>query len=386
MKKKVFIFSLILITLCSGFIFSSCNGNDDPDPEIVDEIVYYITGEVNSEGKALEGVTVKVADHEILTDTNGSFQFELPEKGNYKVYFSKSGYVTVSSDAFFSSDAKNRTGIILKQVLAKKVEPVKVDSDKNVEVLNESAGISLFIPEGALKESTDISVTPFIPGVKNNTNGKVSITLLSLNMEPDGLKFDKPVEISFSNPMSSNMVFDNIKHMVEENGILKEVGGVTYDKETNSYKAILEGFSIHSFMLSSIDAIAGPTPGEDVLISTALINNLGNPAFITPTVNGTLATGWMINDDNNELSPQDISDISTAMSSIVGGSQPGISYQPTTTSAYALPNSIFRVEFWVKTETYTVTVGDVTVDIVVYTGFEIKIIDVTAEHSGGAGS
>ena len=269
MGKRSFLLSIIFtMAIFFSLILTSCNGVDEPDARNLNsEVSYYIIGDVYSDGIALEGVTVKVDDgKEVSTDVNGTFKLELPGKGEYNISFSKTGYVKVFSDVVFE-DNNNRSIRLLNQILVKKNNPVRVEPDKDTELKLDN--VSLFIPAGALKEATDISITPFIPG-SNNTN---QLSILALNFEPSGLKFDKPVELTYQPAGSGSISSDGAKHLVYKDGVLNEIGDVTYDNDNNVYKASLNNFSDHVF---SITVTTTSSPAGTYIYSIPLDNLSGS--------------------------------------------------------------------------------------------------------------
>ena len=409
MKKKLSLFSyLLFVALVCSTVLSSCKGKDDPMvPEITsDETAYYIVGEVLSDGKALEGVTVKADSEEASTDSDGVFELKLTKKGDYAVSFSKAGYVAISSDVVISSDANNKSSVIIRQVLAKKNDPVRVVPDENAEIGDESAGVSMFIPAGAVKEAVDISMTPFTPGQKKLSDGAVSANLLSLNMEPDGLVFDKPVEVFLSNPIAGGIAFGNLKHTVEENGVLKELDEVFYDDEKGAYKAILTGFSNHSFTISA-NASNGGAGTES--LATTVIDNLGNVASVTEVVTTTQKFGWTISGDiaasiksqYPSLPDATISSLASSVTSAVSsmmGSSPGVGEMSLTIPFNVSGDVKQSIEFSAKIENQTfsfpIILADGGLDFVSvstskYVGSEVNITyeygSSHTDHSGGSG-
>ena len=397
MKKKIYIYNYsLLVTLCCLFTISSCNGIDDP-PQInlTNETVYYIIGEVYSEEKALEGVTVKIANgSEVLTDANGSFKFKLLEKGEYKVSFSKNGYVTVSSNVLFNSEANVISTRFLNQSLVKKNEPIRVEPDKDTEINIESAGVSLIIPAGALNEATDISVTPYFQ--ENNLN--TYIYLLSLNIEPYDLKFNKPLKLFFSKSMGENYSYFEVKHLVSEDGVLKDEGIITYNSEKEGYEVELKSFSNHM--------IAIP-----ININTTALrgNRLGH--FETNNINGSsdkmsdvfsfyYLSGWGVEGGytlydwlNINLPAQAKPFINNYIAEIMGAlSLPGGNQATSTlgqggggqnvSAGWRIAYDVYQeYEYLLPYTLYNSTIGfPITVPLVQFTGFEIVY---AYDHHGG---
>lgn len=333
MKKNLFLLSwLIVATLSIGVGITSCNKDDDPEPEIVtDKETYYIVGEVVGNGSPLEGVKVTAGDKDVTTGADGLFELEMEKKGDYTVAFSKNGYVSVNAYASIASSAKNKASFAIKQELTKKKDPVNVKPNEDKDITDEEDGVTLHIPAGALKNATDIGMTPFIPGESKIANGAVSASLISLNLEPDGLTFEKPVEVLLKNPMGSSVAFGNMKHMVEKSDGKKEQAGIVeYDKDKNCYKMTLTGFSKHSFEITT-NASSGGSATET--IATEIIDNLGNPAATSKSVIISQKYGWTMNGDvKNSLKSQyptlpdatiDVlaSGIISAVTSLMGGAQ-----------------------------------------------------------------
>jgi hypothetical protein len=231
----------------------------------------------------------------VTTGTNGVFELEVEQKGDYTVAFSKNGYVSVNVYASIASGAKNKASFAIRQELTKKKDPVRVTPEENKDITDEAEGVTLHISAGALKNAADISMTPFIPGESKVANGAVSASLISLNLEPDGLTFEKPVELLLKNPMGDGVAFGNMKHMVEKSdGKKEEAGDVVYDSALNSYKITLTGFSNHSFAIATNASSAGA--GAET-IATEVIDNLGNPAATSKSVTVSQKYGWTMNGD-----------------------------------------------------------------------------------------
>ena len=392
MKKKfLFLSHMFFMALCLSVVFSSCKKDEEPTPEIaVDETAFYIIGEVLSEGQAIDGVTVKTANAEATTDSKGVFELKLAGKGDYNVSFSKTGYVSVSSEVTISSNAANKSSVAIKQALTQKNPPVRVNPDEDADVKDDKAGVSMLIPAGAVKEAVDISMTPFTPGEKKKTNGAASASLISLNMEPDGLKFEKPVDIYLDNPMG-DVAFGNMKHMVEENGTLKEIGNVSFDKAKGSYKATLTGFSNHSFTISANTSV-GATGTEP--LATKVIDNLGNSTVKSEEITVNQKFGWTM--DGNV--PSQLASSVTAVVSSLMGSAPGTGEMSVTIPFNVSGDTKQSIEILAKTEKYTFSFpiinanGDaesISVTATKYAGSDIKIThqygSSHTDHSGGSG-
>lgn len=287
----------LLATMSVGII--SCS-EDDPKPTIVenplDAEVYYIVGKVSQGTAALEGVKVSTTGAEVTTAADGAFQLEVKKKGDYQVSFTKSGFVTVSADATIASDAAKRSSVALLQALTKANAPVSVKPDQEAAVSGgEKSATTLNIPAGAVKAATDITVTEFVPGAKK---ASTQANLSTINCQPDGLTFEKPVKVIVKSQTSSAIYFADVIHSVEKSGVWTKVGNASYDKASNGYATELTGFSNHSFG-PSYTVVAKGSSSED--LGEFVIDNLGNMSSKEGDVTGKQKMGWIIDGDLNAL-------------------------------------------------------------------------------------
>lgn len=295
-KKRVLFMCLMALTFTVGMTFTSCSEDkDEPTPEIVtDEEVYFIVGEVQQDGKSLDGVKVSIADKTATISVDGKFALEVSKKGNYVVTFEKSGYITITSNVNIDRESKAKTSVAVKQELTPKSAPVTIFPDKDNELrAADSRGVSLSIATGAVKEAVGITMEEYTPG--SNTMGA---SLLSLSMEPEGLVFSKPAKVSLTNTMGSQIRFANMKHFAETNGVMKEVGTVDYDSKANSYTASLTGLSNHSFVIGT-DMSISATNVE--LSDTKKIDNIGKMSAREESIETVQKYGWMINGNLTDI-------------------------------------------------------------------------------------
>ncbi|MDR2917478.1 MAG: carboxypeptidase-like regulatory domain-containing protein [Tannerella sp.] len=409
MKRNLFLLGcLFIMTLGVGLGLTSCNSDDDPDPEIVtDNVAYYIAGEVLNNGKPLEGVKVNTTAAEATTGADGTFELELSGKGDYPVTFSKDGYVTVTSEVTIKSDAKNKASVLIKQELTKKRNPVTVKPNEDTDISDDEEGIDLLIPAGAVDKNTDITMTPFIPGANKITTGVISAGLMALNMDPDGLVFGKPVTLTLKNPMGKDVHFGNMKHVVETDGIRRELDNVTYDNENNYYKATLAGFSDHIFAIN-INATAGGTSTES--LSSKVIDNLGNSSAKSESVTVAQKYGWEMNGDVKgalkskypSLTDATVDALAANITKVVSslmGSAPGTGNLNLTIPFNISGDTKLTVEFLAQIETDTFSFPLIFVDGGLewfdvsakrYMGTQVNTVyqygGTHTDHSGGSGS
>lgn len=287
----------LFATMSVGLI--SCS-DDDPKPVIIenplDAEAYYIVGKVSEGTTALEGVKVSSAGVEATTAADGTFQMEVAKKGDYAVSFAKDGYIGVSADVTIASDAAKRSSVAVLQVLTKANAPVTIEPDKEATVSGgDKSAASLDIPAGAVKTATDITVTEYIAGAKKEDS---HASLSTINCQPDGLVFEKPVKVSVKNQTSSTIHFANVIHYVEKNGAWVKSNDASYDKAANAYVTELTGFSNHSFG-PSYTAVSRGSSSED--LGEVVIDNLGNMDAKKGEITAKQKMGWTVDGDLNAL-------------------------------------------------------------------------------------
>lgn len=304
-------FSLCLLAVMSVGTMS-CK-KSDPVPEDVtnplDEEVYYITGKVTEGTAALSGVSVKVSGAEASTATDGTYTLPVKKKGDYQVSFEKSGYISVSGNVTIASSAAKHSSVALSQALTKANAPVVVKKDEAVEIHSgesqEESVTTLSIPAGAVKEDVAVTVTEYVPGAQKAASTAIA-SLSTINCQPDGLKFDIPVEVSVKNPVE-NVYFENVAHYKEVNGVWQNQGPASYKPESNSYAVELTGFSNHSFGPTYTIASTGTSSEK---LADVVVDNLGVMEAKEAEVVGKQKFGWQIDGDLKALIQETISGLS----------------------------------------------------------------------------
>lgn len=405
-NKYLVVCTAICLAATIGVGFSSCK-KDEPTPVIVenplDAEVYYISGKVTSENNALEGVKVSASSVEATTAADGTFQLEMKSKDDCIVTFEKSGYVTVTAEASFPVDAKKQSVVSLVQELEAKNQAVTIapDADQTVkEAKNEM--VELAVPAGAVKSATDITVTAYKEGAKKVQAGTMRASLSTINCEPDGQVFEKPVELRMKNPTSNNVYFADVKHYVENNGVWKETGSAEYDSN-GYYVTTINGFSNHSFGVPC-SSQAGTSKTEN--LASVEIDNLGDMNSKEQAIDATQHVGWKIDGATNDLLRKQLSGLSdgdvSALSGIVEstlsslmGSNPGVSEMALKRNARISGDMKTTVSFTEKTMTtvfgFPVVFGGrtivLTIPVVKYDGVDMKITTEKGashgSHSGG---
>ena len=303
MKKKNFWSAVLAMglaaTLSVGFV--GCSDDDEPTPEIVtdnplDKEVYYIAGKVTEGGKSLEGVEVSTSGKSVKTAADGTYQLAMDKVGTYVVTFAKDGYVTVTADAVILSGTPKQGCISLSQTLTSLAASVTVSADQDTVVYDERTHVAeLAVPAGAVKEDTEITMTEYLKGAKA---GADHASLSTINCTPDGLKFEKSVEVTVKNATSNAISFADVKHFVEDGNAWKEVGMADFDADRNVYACTLDGFSNHSFGPVYSVSDAGSSTEN---LSTVTIDNLGKMAAAEQEVTGKQKIGWEIQGDLKQL-------------------------------------------------------------------------------------
>lgn len=410
MKRNLFLQRYVFVLMLGLSVgLTSCKDDDDPTPEIVtDETAYYIVGEVVSGDRPLAGVKVSVSGQVVTTGTDGLFELKTGNKGNFDVFFSKEGYVGITAKAMIASDAKNKSSVVIKQALTPKSAPVHVAANKETEIRSETEPFSLLIPEGALMENMDITITPIIPGVQPiASSGTVSASLICLDMEPDGLTFDKPVELKLDNPMGDAVAFSNLRHVVVSNGVRKDAGEVVYDEDQGCYIAKINGFSQHSFEIAANASTDGTTTEA---LDTKVIDNLGNMSAKNETISVKQKYGWSIHGNLTSMLKSSYPNLpdatinalaanfTTAVSSLMG-SNPGTGELNLTMPFHVSGDTKLTIEVLAQIENKSFSFplifenGNLdwfNVSVKQYVGTEIKTTyqygNTHTDHSGGSGN
>lgn len=300
--------SLLAATLViGGLSFNSCKKDEvEPVPEIVENPLekeaYFITGKVTDGTNALADVAISAGSVSATTDATGTYQIEVNKKGTYDLNFAKEGYITIKNEVTISSNADKGTIVSLSQILTKKAEPVTVNPEEET-TLTANEEINVTIPAGAVATATEVTMTPFVPAAdkevkeaadkaaNSGSTTPVTVTaamsIASLNCEPDGLIFEKPVEVKLkAEHTGSGVYFTKAKHYV--NG--HEEGDASFDATSNSYVILLDGFSIHEVKVATNLSVEASS--ESVFQKE--IDNLGKTTPASEKLSFKIKEGWRI--------------------------------------------------------------------------------------------
>lgn len=300
--------SLLAATLMvGGLSFNSCKKDEvEPVPEIVENPLekdaYFITGKVTDGTNALADVAVSAGDVSAKTDAAGSYQIEVGKKGTFELSFVKDGYITIKNEVTISSGADKGAIVSYSQVLSKKADPVKIDSEKETQ-LAANEQIDVTFPAGAVNTETEVTMTPFVPAADKKTKDAAdkaatsdsttpvtvttSMSLACLNCEPDGLTFGKPVEVKLkAEEATGGVYFTKVKHYV--NGT--EKGDASFDAASNSYVILLDGFSVHEVKATTDLTVES---GKESLFDK-VIDNLGKTTSVSEKISFKMKDGWKV--------------------------------------------------------------------------------------------
>lgn len=309
MKSKNFRMSGLMAAalVIVGIAFNSCKDDEDaPVPVVVEnpleKEVYFITGKVTDGTNPLADATVAAGSLSAKTDASGAYQLEVSKKGDFELSFEKDGYLTIKNKVTIDSKADKGAIVACSQILTKKADPVTVNPAEESNI-NPNDQLAVTIPAGAVKEATEVTLTPFTPaadtrskeaaekaissGATTPVTTTTAMSLASLSCEPDGIKFDKPVTVNLkAQGTSDGVYFTNTKHYV--NGV--EQGDATYDAATHSYKLTMDGFSTHEVKVNTDLSVSG---GSTNLYSD-VIDNIGNTASSSKKISFKMKQGWAI--------------------------------------------------------------------------------------------
>ena len=298
--------SLLAATLMvGGLSFNSCKKDEvEPVPEVVENPLekeaYFITGKVTDGTNALADVSVSAGKVSAKTDASGAYQIEVDKKGSFELSFAKDGYITIKNEVTVDSKAEKGATVFYSQILTKQAEAVKVTPEKDA-LLVITQNTEAFVPAGAVEKETDIAITSFVPAadkklkevadkaVSTSTPQTTSsaLALSSFDCQPDGVKFEKPLEIRVKALEADNDVyFTEVKHYV--NGT--DNAEVIYDDSDKSYVLQLDGFSVHELrVVTDLSA----EPNSETLLSEE-VDNLGKTTAVSKDFSVKAKAGWKV--------------------------------------------------------------------------------------------
>lgn len=337
--NKFFKTGLLLFVASLGLI--SC-GDDDKEPEIVvdpvsENVEYYIEGKVVADNAALEGVSVTAGEATATTDENGQYSLTVKDKKTYTVSFAKKGYKTVSDASVeIAKNATNKSLIALNVTMSKEGVPVTVNPEEEAVITDKGEGeikgatSALIVPAGAVSATTDIALTPYwevsaineTPGVKKEA---VAILNIAITSSQD-VALNENVDLFVANTdLSGTYYFDEVEVYEKANaraiGDWKKYADATFDKETNSYHAVIEkgsslnqDYSVRVKSEKNVSAVK-----EDEILKEGSYSNAGNMSATTYDIPYTAKLGWEISASG--LDEGALSLVKAAIAAQEGGSE-----------------------------------------------------------------
>jgi hypothetical protein len=411
MKKEPFFrITACLTALFAAFTlgFSSC-GDDEPTPEpenAVNDPAYQIVGHVMENASALAGVTVSVAGGETATtDASGCYQLNVTKTGDYSLSFNKDGYVRVNGTATIPSDADLFASVVVNRLLTKQNAAVTAGAEGLTIEEPVTHDAVLVIPPNVLTEETPISITEYADG---QVSSEAPAFLISVNLEPDGLKFASSVSLKFKNPLGTEIRFseDGMKHLYKSSsGTSWTVDNTvpTYSEADVAYMVSISGFSNHTLTLP---ATVSTTQGTEVLGSFT-IDNINSNSVLSTTITLPQRFGWdvdgtladIVSSQASGLSSETVAALTSAVSDVLAstmGSAAGLTNFniDRTLNVDGAASVAITITANVRTSSFSfpLTRADgtsftLTIPVKQYTGTDISYVQTGGtDHSGGQGS
>jgi hypothetical protein len=385
----------------------SCGDDKEDIPEVAtNETAYNIVGHVYEGSNPLSGVNVTLPDGtSTSTKDDGYFELSVASKGAYAVTFSKDGYIKVAGQVAIPTDAENKSSVVINQLLTARNPSVQVGVD-GMELWDQQTQESgIIIPANALSENTEISVTEYVEG---QVLDDINAYLATVNLEPDGLTFDKEATLKFRNPLGSEVHFsDNgMEHLYKSSGATAWTSASvapTYVPAENVYSAPISGFSDHAF---SIPAEVTSSVGT-VALNNITLDNIGNYSVLQSSISLEQRSGWDIDGNISNIisaqvtgvSSETINNLVAAITDVISssmGSQPGVNSFTLNSTLNIDGDSRMTIsviaDVYNRTFAFPITKADGTnitlrVSVTQYIGTHIYYTSTNGtDHSGGAGS
>ena len=314
--KRSFLSTMLMASFCiTASLLYSCS-DDEPTPIPVEpeeetaegattemnENVYYVSGYVTD----TSSVTTPIADATVTygsltqkTDEKGFYTVKVsPSESVYKFKFSKEDRVSVSVIKNIDKTKPIGTTFMLSAKLTPKAAPitVKVDSALNANI---SGNTTVDIPANALKEETNINLTEIDATINNEVDASNALstgsvgeavetneTLATINCEPEGLVFDKPIVIALKADKTFGATASHMKQNAD--GTWEKIGDAIYNDAKGGYEITLNGFSTHAV---SVKAKFTPGTKTSTEIYSNTFENIGNPKALDISGEYTYKTG-----------------------------------------------------------------------------------------------
>lgn len=375
--KRVFKL-LSIVAIVGAMALTSCNDDEvTPNPEDVGQNIneaYYISGVVSSSSGKLSGVKVSVGAEYVMTDSDGSYLFEMGRPVAALVTFSKDGYIPVTAMAIFNDDVEVGAMVTLSQELTPMATAQMAEAGEASElsfstVVNSDVVVS--VPSIALSEDRYITATYYTPSATPSVaealatlavdggSEVISSSLIAVDLQPSGTNFDTPVTVSLPGGY-----IDGAYHAKLVDGEWVNQGVAIYNQASGVYEISLDGFSRHSIALNSQVSVS--TTSIDIYKYT--LDNRGNASAVSKGLSYNQNIGWEFADGSSTL-------LSTYIAGIMGTSE-GLSTIAIDLDLAAAGDQMVSVTITQQKRTISYTVGSTTAIVTSYgdVGVDIEAV------------
>lgn len=411
MKTSKF-FKLGLLLIAAAIVLIGC-GKDDKEPEIVvdpvaESVEYYITGKVTADNVALSGVTVTTGDVSATTDENGQYSVIVKDKKTYTVSFAKSGFMTIAdATTTIASNATNRSMVTLNVTMSQEGVKATVNPDEDIIVTEKGAGeqfeatAAIAIPAGAVAETTDVSITPYVEAVNaaNESEGTkeeaVAMTNIVIASSKDAV-LNENVTLAINNKASNDSYFDEVevykKSAARAAGDWEKHSDAVFDRVSNSYKVIIgKGSSLggeYSIRVKSSKTV-GATRNDETNKEESK-SNAGNMSAINNySFSYEAKAGWDFTSSVSGVDSGMAEMINSTVAAQEGGSAGFYTVPQTVTTNISGDHVMYylsKAKYVEKSYTFYINGGrTVTVSVKHYVGMDVTYTNQSSNmHSGGS--
>lgn len=426
-----------------GLGLTSCE-NDNVVSTVTPEvapIAYTIDGTVLSGTLPASGVTVTCGTQSVTTTATGSFSFSVANTGSYILTFTKSGFVTSTSNVEIAAGAANGSGFTFNQSLIATAAPVTTSLTVATTIPSTTKNSSgATVQTTALKiqpadlstvkqiSSTDITASETVETALPTTSGEKPANLCTVSLQPAGIVFNNPVVLEIENPLEdAGVSFEGATLMKQVGNTWTASSDVTYNETSGKYEAPITSTANYKVVLpidftfttaavanSSARAISEYQPLSSLVTTHnyGLIANCGSNDVATIATQVTRLGGWNFKEPfgatlNTALNPylnQEFIDwVETALLNVFElnlGAAPGVqenkfsfgvlvdgmkkytNYKESQSVKYAYPSIPIKIG---------ATVVNVKVDLFAFNVLEFTIVNaqekcIVDPHTGGGGN
>lgn len=365
MKKINFMFGAI--ALVAGMTLSSCASDDETAvvKEVKAQAAKQLTVSSNVEA------TFSFAG-ETKTGTSATFN---TTANSGKLVVTAQGYISQESEINFGENGTASVSVELAKLAANEVDQRAAKGNTVYGAANEWGAVAgIEVPADVEISGTNkpfsvasYETTGVIDANALTVDQTVSGAVLTLDCQPSGAKFSKPVTISAAIPEGISTGFE----FVAKNG--SDV--VPARVEGNTLKADVEHFSPWSFMLTA--RILRIVSGSELIQGVAPVRPGANGIYVP------VRRGWIPADRNLNPAAGIFRMLGSFLRNLFGNpANDQETQQYTVTIEGSRANITYGVVYRFKDITF-ISGGQV-FTIRVYTGISIEIVNVEPVHSGGA--